>query len=227
LAPVASIDSAAAVSAAYAAAAARQPVLAAEHERRDPRAVQRLAAGKSLAAVLGAAHTDRDLRHAGHLAYVGRPDRGRLGHDRVHAGVQHGRQDLRGRDPGARSPAGDAVEAHGERGAHDLGGERRADPAAVRHDEEALLALDLLLGQPGVLAVADLACQAVDGLAVGEGPVHHARLAAILARVPPSSSTRAPPATASRSSIASGASVMVTVVMGLLQCRRGCPLPRT
>ncbi len=91
----------------------------------------------------------------------------------MHARVQHGRQDLRGRDPSTRSPAGDAVQAYGEGGAHDRGRQGRADPTAVRQDQETLLAADLLLGQPGVLAVADLGRQAVDGLTASQGPVHH------------------------------------------------------
>jgi hypothetical protein len=91
----------------------------------------------------------------------------------MHAGVQHRRQDLRRCDARARSSAGDAVQAHGQGGAHDRSRQRRADPAAVRHDEKALLALDLLLGQPGVPAVADLGRQAIDRLAASQGPVHH------------------------------------------------------
>jgi hypothetical protein len=91
----------------------------------------------------------------------------------MHAGVQHRGQDLRRRNARPRSASGDAVQAHREGGAYDRGRQRRADPAAVRHDEKAPLALDLFLGQPGVLAVADLGGQAIDRLAAGQGAVHH------------------------------------------------------
>jgi hypothetical protein len=91
----------------------------------------------------------------------------------------------------------------------------------------ALLAADLLLGQPGVLAVADLGRQAVDGLAVGQGPVHDSPAG----RDPgPGPAVQLHPCAADHGQQVldrQRASVIVTVVMGLLQGRRGCPLPRT
>ena len=45
-------------------------------------------------------------------------------------------------------------------------------PPAVRLDQEHLLAADLVLGQPGVFAVADLCGQAVHGVVAGKGASH-------------------------------------------------------
>jgi hypothetical protein len=84
--------------------------------------------------------------------------------------VQHPGQDLGDLDRSARASAGDPVEPDRHRGLHQCPGQRRPDPTAVRPDEEQLLAPDLLLGQPGVLTVADLGGQPVDGLAGGQGP---------------------------------------------------------
>jgi hypothetical protein len=57
--------------------------------------------------------------------------------------------------------------------AHDLGGQRRPIPPLCDMIRKRLLAVDFLLAQPRVLAVADLGCQPVDGLARIQGPIRH------------------------------------------------------
>jgi hypothetical protein len=83
----------------------------------------------------------------------------------------------------------------------------------MRPDQELLLAPDLLLIEASVPAVADLRGKAVDGAPGSQGLSTTARLAAIPVSTASSSSTRAPSTIAIRSSIASGASVIRTVVM--------------
>jgi hypothetical protein len=51
-------------------------------------------------------------------------------------------------------------------------GQQRPDPPAVRLDQEHLLAADLVLGQPGVFAGADLGGQAVHGVVASKGAIH-------------------------------------------------------
>ena len=88
---------------------------------------------------------DGNLSHSGHGPEVSRSNRGDLRHDRMDAGVQHGRQYFGGCERGTRAAAGDPVESNRQRGAHLRRRERRSDTSAVRHDEKRLLAADLLL----------------------------------------------------------------------------------
>ena len=146
----------------------RQSVLRLELERRYSGASERLTARQGVSPVLGATDADGDLRHAGHLPDVAGADRRRLRHQGMDAGVHHRDQHVRGGSACTRAAARDAVEPGGQRRAHDPGRQRCTKPARVRHDEVALLANQLLLGQELVLAVADLRRQAVDGVATGE-----------------------------------------------------------
>ena len=109
----------------------REPVLGRELERRDAGAAQRLGAVDDLAADLGAPAADGHERDAGHQRQVARPDRARLGDDRVHARVEHRGQRVGRRRAGPRAAAGDPVQAHGHRRAHDLRRQRRPDAAGV------------------------------------------------------------------------------------------------
>jgi hypothetical protein len=89
----------------------------------------------------------------------------------MHPGVEHGDEHVGDCPAGARSVPGDAVEPYEQGRTHHLGGQRRSEPSGVAHDEEHLLAADLLRGESDVAVVTHLRGHPVHGLAGAKGAV--------------------------------------------------------
>ena len=122
---------------------------------------QRGATRHDLAVHLGVAAPDEHLRDRRHVHQVRRADRAGRGHDRVDPGVEQVDERLRHRPARARAAAGDAVEPGGHRGPHHRGGERLADGALVRPDDERLQLAQRLARQRHVALVPEAGVQPV------------------------------------------------------------------
>ena len=148
-----------------------QAVLGFESQRGDASALQCLAAEHLLAVVLRPTKPDGNLSHSRHLAQVTSTHRGRARHQRMDSRVEHRGQRVGRREACARAATGDAVQPHSERRAHRRGRQWRPEATRMGHHQPVLLTADLLLGQPGVLAVPDLGVEAVHGLPAAQHAV--------------------------------------------------------
>ena len=199
-----------------------EAVLATRGEGFDAGAGERLAARQDLLPIRGTAHPHRNLRHPGQQRKVTCPHGPDTRHHRVHRVVQHRDEDISGGRGGARPASGQAVKACRQGRPHQRHGHGRSYAATVRHDQEHLLAVNLLVGESGVPPVADLGGEPVHGVVRRERWSTTARELAMRARTVSSISTCAPWTTARRSSRDIGSSVIVTVVMLDLPTVRFC-----
>ena len=139
-----------------------EAVLRLELDRGEAGRRERVAARHDLAADLGVAPPDEHLRDRRHVHQVRRADRAGRGHDRVDPGVEQVDERLGHRPARARAAAGDAVEPGGHRGPDHGRGERLADGALVRPDDERLHLAQRLARQRHVALVPEAGVEPVD-----------------------------------------------------------------
>ena len=139
----------------------RQAVLGLELDRGEARRREGIAARHDLAVDLGVAAPDEHLRDRRHVHQVRRADRAGRGHDRVDPRVEQVDERLGHRPARARAAAGDAVEPGGHRGPDHGRGERLADGALVRTDDERLHLAQRLARQRHVALVPEAGVQPV------------------------------------------------------------------
>jgi hypothetical protein len=126
---------------------------------------------------------------------------------------QHRHQHVGNCRRGTGAASSDPIEPNGQRGRHLRCWQRWPHTAAMRHDEEHLLAPDFLLGQAGVLGMTDLRRQPVYRVLAGDGAIDHLPAGRDRPAGPSDSSTCAPSPMPTSSSSANGSSLIVTLVI--------------